>query len=226
MEKFWKPPDWIFWGQRNLRDALHVPSGVVAHHNKNIYRSRSWLIWIYHLCSCYLFFQGSCEGAQRFRTQPSCRWSVFLGKRGWFHADKQPPVSATATGVYEDVVQITASTIHWDFDFAFSQNRDPARACALATLIRIRDLKLAIFRNSPFQCLNAKVGIKRIWGPSSQNLADRPIHDFHQVQKATLNWVVGGVAAPNLIGQRGLSQQIGTDSSIWGTSCWCSAHYK
>ena len=59
----------------------------------------------------------------------------------------------------KDVVQITAPTIHLDFDVCFGQCRDPSSACILATLIRIHDLRLAVFRDGLLQRLNAEACI-------------------------------------------------------------------
>ncbi len=80
----------------------------------------------------------------------------------------------------------------------------------MAGLVRIHYLLLAISGDCLLQRLNTKAGIQRIGKPPSQNLAGRPIHDRHQIQKAVFDWNVGDVAAPNLIGPRDwqLSQQV------------------
>ena len=81
----------------------------------------------------------------------------------------------------------------------------------------IHYLWLAISGDSLLQRLNTKAGIQRIGKPPSQNLAGRPIHDCHQIQKAVLDGDVGDVAAPNLIGPRDceLPQQVWINAVLW-----------
>ena len=102
----------------------------------------------------------------------------------------------------KDVVEVLAPTIHGYFDVSVGQSRDPSCTCVLAALVRIHYLWLAISGDCLLQRLHAKAGIQRIGKPLSQNLAGRPTHDCHQIQKAFLDGDVGDVAAPNLIGPR------------------------
>ena len=87
----------------------------------------------------------------------------------------------------------------------------------MAALVRIHYLWLAISGDSLLQRLNTKAGIQRIGKLPSQNLADRPIHDCHQIQKAVLDEDVGDVAAPNLIGPRDceLPQKVWINAVLW-----------
>ena len=62
----------------------------------------------------------------------------------------------------KDVVAITAPAIHSDFDIGLGQRHDPARACILASLLRVLDLGLAIFDDGFFQRLNTEADIQRI----------------------------------------------------------------
>src|SRR6056297_3598682 len=47
----------------------------------------------------------------------------------------------------EDVVQVSAATIHRDAHSGFGQRRDPGRSGELAALVRIHDLGWAVFGN-------------------------------------------------------------------------------
>ena len=65
----------------------------------------------------------------------------------------------------EDIVEISASTIHRDLDVGFGQIGDPGGPCELRPLIGIHDLGLAIFCDGLVQGFDAKAGVQRIRQP-------------------------------------------------------------
>ena len=85
---------------------------------------------------------------------------------------------------------------HGNFDVNVGQIRDPSCICVLAALICIRYFRCSIFCDSLLQRLDAEAGVQRISKPPRQNLACRPVHDCHQIQKAAFDGDVGDVTAP------------------------------
>lgn len=75
----------------------------------------------------------------------------FLQIDGFLFEGSPPPFD-------EDIVEVTATPIHGSFDIGLGQGRDPGRTRELRSLIRIHDLRLAVFCNSFLQRLDTKAG--------------------------------------------------------------------
>ena len=64
--------------------------------------------------------------------------------------------------LYEDVVEISAPSIHRDTHPSVGQGRDPSRSGELAALIRFHDLRRAVFDDSLVSGVHSEVRVHRI----------------------------------------------------------------
>jgi len=117
---------------------------------------------------------------------------------------------------YEDVVQVPPFPVHADSDSVAHQETGEAIAGELAPLVCVKDNWLS-FAQSFFQGFDTKVGIQGVGQIPGHHVPAMPIHDRHQVQKASGHRHVGNVGRPHPVGLGDFhaSQQVGIHLVPW-----------
>jgi len=110
-----------------------------------------------------------------------------------------------------DVVRAPSPPVHGDPDPRILENGDERLACELAALIGVENLRRPETRKGFLQRLDAEVHIHGVRQPPRQYPTGRPVHDCHEVEKATPNRDVCDVGAPHMVrtGDRQPLEQMG-----------------
>ena len=104
----------------------------------------------------------------------------------------------------EDVVHASAPRVHADPNLRLGERGDPVRSDELAFLIRIHDLRRAVFADGLVQRVHTEVRMHDVRHQPPQHLARRPVHDRHQIKISSADGYEGDVCAPDLFGPRDL----------------------
>ena len=100
---------------------------------------------------------------------------------------------------YPDIIKSPVSTIHADGDFCFLQVFDPSRTGKLRALVRVYDLRLAMFSDRFTKYFQAVFCIQRVGYFPTNNIATIYIYNGCQIKKTLLHWNIRYVNAPDLI---------------------------
>ena len=116
---------------------------------------------------------------------------------------------------HEDIVKEPAATVHADPDFGFRQKSCKSLACELASLVRIKDLRLRD-PEGVLQRLDTKLLLQRDRKSPGQDIATVPVHHDHEVDEPMSQTDVGDVGGPGLIRMidRNPFQKIGIDLMV------------
>jgi hypothetical protein len=100
----------------------------------------------------------------------------------------------------EDVVLASAAAVHTDGDPVVLEDLSKTVAGELCSLVGVEDLRFSITIQGFLEGLITEIRVQGIGKPLGQDFAAMPVHDRHQVHKATGHGNVGDIGSPNLIG--------------------------
>jgi len=128
--------------------------------------------------------------------QPSlCFWDGAVGLDVNVIVFHGPPESLD-----HDIVEGTAPPIHGYFHTGSQECLNPQLPGELTALVTVQNVRLAIFENRTLEGGYAEVGVERIAQLPFQYEAAMPVHDRHQIGKASFEGNVGNINGPNVIG--------------------------
>jgi len=96
----------------------------------------------------------------------------------------------------KDIVKDAPPAVHTDGDPTLSQPACELAACELAFLIRGEDIRLAMVQ-SPIQCPEAEIFLEAQGNFPGKHIAGKPVHDRHQVNKASVHPDIRDVGTPD-----------------------------
>ena len=99
-----------------------------------------------------------------------------------------------------EFVSRATAAIHADLHASILQHLGERHAGELTALIGVEDLGLAMPGQRLLQRLDAKSDVHRVGQTPRQHAAAVPIHDRHQIQKATTHRNICDVGTPDLVG--------------------------
>ena len=111
----------------------------------------------------------------------------------------------------EDIVDPAAFSVHGDADTRLFEEIGKFKTGELAALVGVEYLRRAIALNGFLQSLDAETHIHAVGQTPTEYPAAVPVHNRHQIEKATLHGNISDVGAPHLIWPTNIqpSEQVG-----------------
>lgn len=113
----------------------------------------------------------------------------------------------------EDVVETAAAPVHRDRDPRVFESTGELNAGEPAALVAVEDLRSLVAGHCLAQGGDAEGGVHGIGQSPRQNVAARPVHNRHQIQKTAPQRDVADIGAPDMVrpAHRHVAQQVRID---------------